>query len=88
MARAKSYSCSLGTHPRPAVPPRLLGLGQERVVADCVLVDAVLHHILPNRRLQQPSGGPFEAHVLQQLSVGLIGSLVFIADVPDDAEAL
>ena len=37
---------------------------------------------------QQLSGGPSEAHVLQQLSVGLIGSLVFTADVPDDAEAL
>ena len=31
--------------------------GQERAVADCVLVDPVLLHLVPNRHLQQPSGG-------------------------------
>ena len=31
--------------------------GQERAVADCVLVDPVLVHLAPNRHLQQPSGG-------------------------------
>ena len=34
-----------------------LPLGQERAVADCVLVDPVLLHLVPNRHLQQPSGG-------------------------------
>ena len=30
--------------------------GQERAVADCVLVDPVLLHLVPSRHLQQPSG--------------------------------
>ena len=38
--------------------------------------------------LRQPSVGPLEAHVLQQLSVWLISSFVFPADVPDGAPAL
>ena len=49
--------------PQPRVPrsplprARQLPPGQERVVADCVLVDPVLLHLVPSRHLQQPSGG-------------------------------
>ena len=41
----------------PLPRARQLPPGQERVVADCVLVDPVLLHLVPNRHLQQPSGG-------------------------------
>ena len=49
--------------PQPRVPrstlprARQLPPGQERGVADCVLVDPVLLHLVPSRHLQQPSGG-------------------------------
>ena len=48
--------------PQPRVPrstlprARQLPPGQERGVADCVLVDPVLLHLVPSRHLQQPSG--------------------------------
>ena len=59
---AMGRSALMSHTPQPRVPrsplprARQLPLGQERVVADCVLVDPVLLHLVPSRHLQQPSG--------------------------------